>query len=402
MGVVVQKYGGSSVADPEKIKNVAKRLIKRKEKGDEVVVVVSAMGKSTNELLNLARQITDNPPKREMDRLLSTGEQITISLLSMMIHELGYEAISLTGRQAGIVTEGAFMKSKIADVKSDNIRKYIDEGKIVVVAGFQGINENDEITTLGRGGSDTSAVAIAAKLGCPCEIYTDVDGIYGIDPRIYPEAKKLDQISYEEMMEMAHLGAKVMEPRSVEIAAKYNVPLTVGLSTGDVAGTQIKEYDKGMEQKSITGLSVTENILLVTVDNLPYGHNYTAKLFTDLAEKNVNIDMISQSSPREDGTVRFSFTASKDDESAVDETMMSMIAKIGELKYDKIEDVVKISVIGNGMREQTGVAAKVFKLLSENDIGFLQVTTSEISISYTINLEDKDKAIQVLAKELGL
>ncbi len=402
MGVVVQKYGGSSVADPEKIKNVANRLIKRKESGDDVVVVVSAMGKTTNGLLELASQISKNPPKREMDRLISTGELITISLLSMMIHELGYEAVSLTGRQAGVITEGAFMKSKIADVKSDNIKKHLDEGKIVVVAGFQGVNEFDEITTLGRGGSDTSAVAIAAKLGCPCEIYTDVDGIYGIDPRLYPDAKKLDQISYEEMMEMAHLGAKVMEPRSVEIAAKYNVPLSVGLNTGDVAGTQIKEYDKGMEQKSITGLSATDNILMVTVSNLPYGHNYTAKIFTDLAEENVNIDMISQSSPLEDGTVRISFTANKDDENSIDKVMLKMMAEVSTLKYNKIEDVVKVSVIGNAMREQSGVAAKIFKLFSENDIGFLQVTTSEISISYTINKEDKDKTISILAKELGL
>ncbi len=402
MGLVVQKYGGSSVADPEKIKNVAKRLIERKEKGDDVVVVVSAMGKTTNGLLDLARQVSKNPPKREVDRLLSTGEQITISLLSMMLYELGYEAVSLTGRQAGIITEGAFMKSKIADVKSDNIKKHIDEGKIVVVAGFQGVNEYDEITTLGRGGSDTSAVAIAAKLGCPCEIFTDVDGIYGIDPRLYPAAKKLEQISYEEMMEMAHLGAKVMEPRSVEIAAKYNVPLTVGLNTGNVAGTQIKEYDKDMEQKSITGLSATDNVLLVTINNIPFGHNNTANIFTELAKENVNIDMISQSSPLENGTVRISFTTSKDDEVAIDKVMDDLKKTIEGLEYSKEDDVVKVSVIGNGMRDQSGVAASVFKLFSDNDIEFMQVTTSEISISYIIDKDDKDKTVKVLAEALGL
>lgn len=402
MGLVVQKYGGSSVADADKIKNVAERIIERKKSGDDVVVIVSAMGKTTNNLLELARKVSKNPPKREMDRLISTGELITISLLSMMLNELGYEAISLTGRQAGIITEGSFMKSKIADVKSDNIKKHLDQNKIVVVAGFQGVNDLEEITTLGRGGSDTSAVAIAAKLQCPCEIYTDVDGIYSIDPRLYPEAKKLSQISYEEMMEMAHLGAKVMEPRSVEIAAKYNVPLTVGLNTGNLAGTVIKEYDKGMEQKSITGLSATDNVLLITINNIPYGENNTANIFTKLAEENVNIDMISQSSPLENNTVRISFTTSKDDAKAIEKVMDDLKESIDGINYQTKEDLVKVSVIGNGMRDQSGVAANVFKLFSDNNIEFLQVTTSEISISYIIDSIDKDKTVNVLAKALGL
>lgn len=401
MGTLVQKYGGSSVADIEKIRNVANRLIDRKEKGDRVVVVVSAMGKTTNALLDLASQVSKTPSKREMDMLLSTGEQVTISLLAMMLIELGHDAVALTGKQAGIVTEGPHMKSKISDIDIDTVQGHLDEGKIVVVAGFQGANEAGEITTLGRGGSDTSAVALAAKLGCPCEIYTDVDGIYGIDPRLYPAAKKLDQISYEEMMEMANLGAKVMEPRSVEIAARYNVPLYVGLSTGSVAGTQIKEYDESMEQKSVTGISATDNILMITLNNLPNGQNNTAKIFTELAAENVNIDMISQSSPM-NGNITISFTAPKDDEGLIDKVVTKAQGEIGQFDYNKSKDVVKVSVIGNGMRTQSGVAAKIFKLFSDNDIEFLQVTTSEISISYTIKASDKDKTVSVLASELGL
>lgn len=402
MKLVVQKYGGSSVADLNKIKNVANRLIKKKEEGYNIVVIVSAMGKTTNNLLDMAKKITDNPPRREMDRLISTGELITISLLSMTLNELGHDAISLTGRQAGIRTEGNFMKSKISDIDSKNIKKYLKEGKIVVVAGFQGVNSLEEITTLGRGGSDTSAVAIAAKLNCPCEIYTDVDGIYSIDPRLFPKAKKLEQISYEEMMEMAHLGAKVMEPRSVELAAKYKIPIIVGSSSENLAGTVIKEYDKSMEQKSITGMSATDNVLLVTLSNIPYGENNTANIFTKLAEENVNIDMISQSSPLENNTIRISFTTNKEDESLVKNVMNDMKKTISDLEYNMKDDLVKVSVIGDGMRTQSGVAANIFKLFSDNSIEFLQVTTSEISISYIINKKDKEKTVNILASNLGL
>lgn len=401
MSTVVQKYGGSSVATVEKMKEIAKRLIARKEKGDDVVVVVSAMGKTTNGLIEMTKEISSNPCKREMDMLLSTGEQISISLLSMILKEFGYESISLTGFQAGIKTEGSHTKNIIQDIDIERVKTHLNDGKIVVVAGFQGINESGDITTLGRGGSDTTAVAIAAKLGCSCEIYTDVDGIYGIDPRVYPAAKKLDFISYEEMMEMASLGAKVMETRSVEIGHKYNVPIYVGLNTGNVKGTYIKEYDDTMEQNLITGLTATDNVLMVTLNNIPYNSNNISKIFCRLADENVNIDMISQTSPSTK-YVNVSFTTCKDDEPNINRIVNELKKDMTEIEYLKESDVTKVSVVGTGMRNQSGVAAKIFKLFSDNNIEFKQVTTSEISISYTIKTTDKDRTISTLAKELNL
>jgi len=266
--IVVQKYGGSSVADIDRIKNVANRIKQRKDKNDDIVVVVSAMGKSTDNLIAMAKSLSQNPDKREMDVLLSTGEQVTISLLSIALNEMGIKAVSLTGAQAGIKTDGIHMKNKIVDVDDERIRKYLAEGNVVIVAGFQGINENDDITTLGRGGSDTTAVALSAKLNAVCEIYTDVDGIYSVDPRLYSKARKIDVISYEEMMEMSCLGAKVMESRSIEIAARYNVNLYVASSMNDERGSFIKEYDETMENNPITGMSISDDVLMVTFENI--------------------------------------------------------------------------------------------------------------------------------------
>ncbi len=399
--VVVQKYGGSSVADIDRIKNVANRIKQRKDKNDDIVVVVSAMGKSTDNLIAMAKSLSQNPDKREMDVLLSTGEQVTISLLSIALNEMGIKAVSLTGAQAGIKTDGIHTKNKIVDVDDERIRKYLSQGNVVIVAGFQGINENDDITTLGRGGSDTTAVALAAKLNAVCEIYTDVDGIYSVDPRLYKKARKIDSISYEEMMEMACLGSKVMESRSVEIAARYNVNLYVASSMNDERGSFIKEYDETMENNPITGMSITDDVLMVTFENIEVKSHYVSKIFNYLALENVNVDMISQTSPVK-GRVSVSFTIPQSDEMTMDKIAKEFEKLDDKISYDKNVDVTKLSVVGYGMRNQSGVAAKIFDIFAQNDIDFMQITTSEISISYIIESKDKQKAVDILSKELEL
>ncbi|WP_125152366.1 aspartate kinase [Clostridium rectalis] len=401
MALVVQKYGGSSVATIDKMKDVAKRIIKEKDKGNDVIVVVSAMGKSTDRLIEMSRQASSNPSKREMDMLMSTGEQVSISLLSMVLSDYGYDAVSLTGFQAGIKTQGVHTKNHISDIDVKKIKKYLEAGKIIVVAGFQGMNNQGDITTLGRGGSDTTAVALAAKLNCLCKIYTDVDGIYDVDPRLYPEAKKLDSISYEEMMEMASLGAGVMETRAVEIACKYNIPIYVASSKENKMGTYIKEYDESMEGKAITGLTVSDDVLMVTINNVSYKAKNIALIFEKLAKYNVNIDMISQTAPI-NGYVNVSFTTSKEEIQYINEITKELKECIGDIEVSKDIDITKVSVIGIGMMKQSGVAANVFKIFADNNIEFKQVTTSEISISYTIESEDKEKAVTILARELNL
>ena len=398
MGILVHKYGGTSVGTTEKIKRIAKRVIAEKEKGNDMVVVVSAMGKTTDHLVEMSKEIAINPNKREMDLILSTGEQVSIALLLMAFQEFGYDAIALTGFQAGIKTYGPHTKNKILDIDDEKIKNYLKEGKVVVVAGFQGVNENGDITTLGRGGSDTTAVAIAAKLGCPCHIYTDVDGIYSVDPRLYKEAKKLDVISYEEMMEMASLGAGVMEPRAIEIGCKYNIPIYVASSINDVGGTYIKEYDEKMEGNIVTGLSVCDDILMVTVSHILYNLDHVATLFEKLAIENVNVDMISQTAPV-DGYINVSFTAPKDDLFIIEKVMRDLEGKV-EISIEN--EITKISVVGIGMRNQSGVSGRLFRILADNEISFRQVTTSEISISYTIDKKDKEKAVRALSNELNL
>ncbi len=398
MGILVHKYGGTSVGTTERIKHIAKRVILEKEKGNDMVVVVSAMGKTTDHLVEMSKEIAINPNKREMDLILSTGEQVSIALLSMAFQEFGYDAIALTGFQAGIKTYGPHTKNKILDIDDEKIKNYLKEGKVVVVAGFQGVNENGDITTLGRGGSDTTAVAIAAKLGCPCHIYTDVDGIYSVDPRLYKEAKKLDVISYEEMMEMASLGAGVMEPRAIEIGCKYNIPIYVASSINDVGGTYIKEYDEKMEGNIVTGLSVCDDILMVTVSHILYNLDHVATLFEKLAIENVNVDMISQTAPV-DGYINVSFTAPKDDLFIIEKVMGDLEGKV-EISIE--DEITKISVVGIGMRNQSGVSGRLFRILADNGISFRQVTTSEISISYTIDKKDKEKAVRALSNELNL
>lgn len=401
MGILVHKYGGTSVASTDKIKNIAKKIVAEKEKGHDLVVVVSAMGKTTDDLIELSKKISTNPDKRDLDMLLSTGEQVSISLLSMALKEYGVDAICLTGFQAGIKTQGPHTKNKIIDIDIEKVKSYLKEGKVVVVAGFQGMNEKGDITTLGRGGSDTTAVALAAKLRGGCHIYTDVDGIYSVDPRLYKEAKKLDDISYEEMMEMASLGAGIMEPRAVEIGCKYQIPIYVASSQHDITGTTIRGVDHNMEENVITGLSISDDVLMVTISNLEFKVENIAIVFEKLAEANINVDMISQTAPI-NGIVNLSFTASTDDYDVMKEVMQQLKKQYQEIDIELEDDITKVSVIGVGMLNQSGVTEKIFRILANHHISFRQVTTSEISISYTINKKDKATTVAVLAGELGL
>lgn len=401
MSTVVLKYGGSSVSSVEKMKALAQRILQRRDAGMDVVVVVSAMGKTTNHLLELAHEASSSPSKREIDLLLSTGEQVSISLFSMILNDMGYPAIGLTGTQAGIKTKGLHTRNTIEDIDVSRIQKHLSEGKIVLVAGFQGVNALGDITTLGRGGSDTTAVALASKLGCSAEIYTDVQGIYGVDPRLYPNANKLDFISFEEMKEMAFLGAKVMEPRSIEIAHRFNTAVYVGSAHEDVPGTWIKESDASMEEKSISGLSVSENVMMVNVRKLPAQAKHMANLFIRLAENDINVDMITQSQ-HPNGMMDVAFTTSLEELDMVQSVLKTITDEVPQCEWDIDQDCVKVSVVGIGMRTQTGVAAKLFALLSDANIGFKLVTTSEISISYTLSKKDKLRAVDVIAEHFHL
>jgi len=399
MGTVM-KFGGTSVATVEKMQSIAKFVRNRRETGESIVVVVSAMGKTTDRLVEMAGNLSEHPDPRELDMLLSTGEQQSVALLAMGLDAEGVAAISMTGAQAGIRTEGKYTRNRIANIDASAIEAQHSMGRVVVVAGFQGMNEAGDITTLGRGGSDTTAVALAAKLGFACEIYTDVDGVYSVDPRVVPSAKKLDTISYEEMMEMAALGAGVMEPRAVEIGKKYGVPIYVAKSLSDTPGTWIDEGDK-MEKKLITGLSVSDNVLMVTVDRVPNDPGAVSSLFQALQDQEINVDMISQTAPVE-GAVAISFTCDLEDREGVKKAI-SQVKSEGHSVHALLQgDISKISVVGIGMRDTSGVASRMFQLFAKEGIPFFQVTTSEISISYTIPADRKQNAIQAIAKEFEL
>lgn len=396
MSIVVQKYGGSSVANTDKIKNIANHVIKRKEQGDRLVIVVSAMGDTTDEYISLAKEITESPDKRELDVLMSTGEMISASLLSMALNSLGCEAISYSAYQLNIKTCGQYGKSLIEDIDVSRVEKSLEEGKVVIVTGFQGINCEGDITTLGRGGSDTSAVALAVKLKGSCEIYTDVDGIYSLDPRKY-NAKKLDAIEYEEMLELASLGAQVMHSRSVELAQKYNVEILVGLSCSDIKGTYIKGgNDMNLEEKVITGLATSEGDVAVTVKD--FGVLDVANLFENIAKESISIDMISQTAPI-NNNVNVSFTIPKEDLNQC-RSLLNNYSDIENIVVD--EDITKFSLVGLGMKNTAGVAAKVFKILSDNNILVKLITTSEIRITCAIKSEDTQNAINAVAKEFNL
>lgn len=369
-----------------------------------MVVVVSAMGKSTDELIKMAYSISDAPPRRELDMLLATGEQVSISMLSMALNAMGYDAISFTGPQVGVHTMGHHGKSRIMDVETRKIEDALNDGKIVIIAGFQGVNENDDITTLGRGGSDTSAVALSCVLECPCEIYTDVDGIYGVDPRLYPPAKKLSTVSFDEMLEMASLGAGVMHARAIELGSKYNAEIYVASSIHDVPGTLIKEGDSNMspmEQQAITGLAIDNDELMVSLKNVPFDMNITAQFFSDLAKKSINIDMISQTAPVY-GAINISFSAPIEDLSELRKILYDFMEKYPQVEMDINKEISKLSVVGIGMRSQSGVAAKFFQLLADNNIPMLMITTSEIRISCVIPSELRDTAVMATADAFDL
>lgn len=396
MHILVQKYGGSSVATPQHIKNVAQRILESKSQGNKVVVVVSAMGSTTDNLVNLAKQITANPSRREMDMLLSTGEQISIALLSLSIQQLKDKAISLTGAQAGIITDGIFSRARILKVDAQKIKKYLKRNYVVIVAGFQGINLGNEITTLGRGGSDTSAVVLATALkASACEIYTDVDGIYTTDPKMVKEAKKLSYISYDEMLELASLGAKVLHPRSVEVAREYGVSLIVRSSFNKKEGTTVvstKELEKAIP---VRGIACDKNVVKISLMAIPDKPGIAGILFNALANKSINIDMIIQNVTR--GKVNdISFTVSTDD----GQRAYKIAKKIGEsLKAKKVsydEQMAKVSLVGAGMISKPGVAAKMFEILGKNKINIEMISTSEIKISCLIAKSKIELAVKKL------
>lgn len=397
MNIVVQKYGGSSVATPEKIRRVAETVIARKKKGDSMVVVVSAMGDTTDDLISLARQIAETPDKREMDALLSTGEVISSSLLSMAINALGHKAVSYSAYQLNIKTRGQYGKALIKDMDITKVVGSLKEDNIVIVAGFQGINDLGDITTLGRGGSDTSAVALAYKLNGSCEIYTDVDGIYSCDPRKLKNARKLSNIHYEEMLELASLGAQVMHSRSVELAEKYNIPIYVGLSCSDVEGTIIGGIN-GMETKAVTGIATSNDDISVTIKNISSDINIISELFGKIGERKINIDMISQTAPIEE-KVNISFTIPKEDLADCME-ILNQLAEKENIIID--EDITKFSIVGLGMKTTSGVAGKMFKLFSENNIIVKMITTSEIRVTCAIKREDELKAIEIIGEAFKL
>ncbi len=394
--LIVQKYGGTSVGNPERIRNVAKRVVRTREQGHDVVVVVSAMSGETDKLINLAAQVNDCPDPREMDMLLSTGERVTIALLAMAIQSLGHKAQSFTGRQAGIISDNVHTKARIEKISGDRVRQALKEGKIAVVAGFQGITASDDVTTLGRGGSDLSAVAVAAALKADvCDIYTDVDGVYTTDPSMVPQARKLDKISYDEMLELASLGAKVLQTRSVEFAKKYNVPVRVLSSFNDNPGTLVTKEDPDMEKVVVSGVAYDKNQVKVTVQGVPDKPGVAAKIFNTISENNVVVDMIIQNIG-EGGLTDMSFTVPRTDARKITEVMKKVMAEIGAKGVTVKEDIAKVSIVGVGMRSHSGVASKMFSAMAKEGINIMMISTSEIKISIVIDAKYTELAVRVL------
>ena len=403
--VIVQKFGGTSVADTEKIKNVAKTVIKEKENGNDVVVVVSAMGHTTDYLVKMAKDLSPNPSGREMDMLLSTGEGVSIALLAMAIQAQGYDAVSFNAMQIGIMTENVHSKARIVDIKTDKLKKNLQEGKIIVVAGFQGVTEDGEITTLGRGGSDTSAVALAAALNADrCDIYTDVEGVYTTDPRIVPKATRLNEISYEEMLELAHAGANVLHPRSVETAKQFNVPLRVRSSfKTDNLGTLILGVDKMEIYKPVTGVAADLSQARIVVCDVPDVPGQAAKLFGNLAKEHISVDMIIQSYARKvSNTNDIAFTI---DSSDLDKTIATLNNMKKDLNCGDIQvndNIAKVSIVGAGMIDRPGIASTMFETLAELGVNIKMISTSEIKISHLVDKDDAHKALKALHKVFEL
>ncbi len=390
----VLKFGGSSVSDFTKIKNIAGMLKTRVDEGEQLIVVVSAMGKTTDELMANVSTLTTTPKDQELALLLTTGEQQTVSYLSMVLNDIGVNAKAMTGYQAGIKTVGHHLKSKIAEINPSTFEQAFENNDVLVIAGFQGINDELEITTLGRGGSDTTAVALAASNQTTCEIYTDVDGVYATDPRVYKEAKRLAYVSYEEMMEMSALGAGVLETRSVELANNYNIPLYLGRTLSNVKGTWIMSQAELLEKKAVTGVALDTHMLHVTISYPLPDNRLLTDLFNHLEEGSVNVDMISQIINLEG--LQMSFTIKDTDAVQITNILDVLKERFNALDFKINEGYVKLSLIGSGMRDMSGVASKAFITLIENDIAFYQTTTSEISISCVIDSENSERAVHAL------
>jgi aspartate kinase len=401
MALIVQKYGGTSVGNTDRIKNVAARVAKYRKEGDQVVVVVSAMSGVTDNLIKLAKEIMPLPSEREMDMLLATGEQTTIALTAMALHSIGVDASSLTGAQAGITTDGVHTKAKIQNITPKQVHALLDSGKVVIVAGFQGQTPEGQITTLGRGGSDLTAIALAAALGADlCQIYTDVDGVYTADPRIVPSARKLKEISYDEMLELASLGAKVMQSRSVEFAKKFGVVFEVRSSLNDNPGTIVKEETASMEDVVIRGVSLDKNQAKVTIVGVPDKPGVAARVFNALADSAINVDMIVQNVSSNAGApaTDISFTVDKADLLKASRVIEGLKTEIGYRQSAADEKIGKLSIVGVGMRSHSGVAAKMFETLAKEGVNIDMISTSEIKISVIIDLGKGEQAMRAVHK----
>ncbi|MDP4649312.1 MAG: aspartate kinase [Ilumatobacteraceae bacterium] len=402
MALIVQKYGGTSVADPERIRAVAEHVAFTKRHGNDVVVVVSAMGKSTDNLIKLANDVSSVQPDRELDMLLTTGERISMTLVCMALAGVGIDAISFTGSQVGIITDTVHTKAKILEVKGDRVREALAQGKVCVVAGFQGVSTDKEITTLGRGGSDTTAVALAAALDADsCEIYTDVTGVFSADPRIVPQARKLQHINFDEMLEMAGAGSKVLALRSVEFARNHNVPIQVRSSFTWEPGTWVTSQEPSMEDPIISGVVTDVSEAKVTVRKVPDRPGISASLFEQLAESNVNVDMIVQNTST-DGNTDISFTVPKADMKVAQGIVESVAKEIGAAGIAQDDSIAKISLVGAGMKTSPGIAAKMFRTLADNDVNIEMISTSTIRISVVVAAADLEKAARSLHTAFGL
>ncbi len=400
--LIVQKFGGSSVANVERIQNVAKRVVEYKKKKYDIVVVVSALGDTTDELIELAEKITAEPSEREMDMLLSTGEQISVALLAMAIHKLGFEAISFTGAQVGIITDSSHTRARIQKINADKIKEELSKGRIVIVAGFQGVTLNQDITTLGRGGSDLTAVALAKELAADeCEIYTDVEGIYTTDPRIEPKARKIKEITYDEMLEMASLGAQVMQARSIEVAKKFNVPIHVRSSFSKAEGTMIIKEANIMEDVLVSGITVNKSEAKITVCNVPDRPGIAARIFTELASAGISVDMIVQNVSHLRQT-DISFTVSRSELPKTLKLTKSLAKEIGTGDVLQDEDIARVSIVGVGMKTHPGVAAKMFEALAKDKINIEMISTSDISISCIIQKKCAETAVKTMHDRFGL
>lgn len=400
--VIVQKFGGTSVADVERIQNVAKRVVRTKNDGYNVVVIVSALGDTTDKLIALANLITDQPPERELDMLVSTGEQVSCALLAMAIDKLGKDAISFTGTQVGIITDDSFTKARIIDINAKRIEEALNKGKIVIVAGFQGVSLNQDITTLGRGGSNLTAVAIAKVLGAEtCEMYTDVEGIFTADPRVVSNARKIDTISYEEMFELASLGAQVLQPRSIEFAMKFGVPIHVRSSFSNKKGTIISKEVRAMENIVVSGVALNKNEAKVTICDVPDKPGIAAKIFKDIAKQNINVDMIVQNVSRTRAT-DISFTVPGSDLNKTIKAAKEISKRVGagDITFDK--EIAKVSIVGIGMRSHSGVAANMFEALADKGINIEMISTSEIKISCVVKKENGEAAVRAIHEKFGL